>query len=231
MKTTILIIEDEQAIRSMMQFVLSQAGFELMEAENAKQADLMLANQIPNLILLDWMLPGISGIDYAKQLKKQDFTRDIPIIMLTARAEEESKVKGLEIGADDYITKPFSPKELIARIKAVLRRGPLITPEGILKAGEIVFNTVTNEMTICDKPIKLSQRAQQLFIFLLRNPERIFTRSQILDQVWCRAADITERAVDVYIRRIRKELGPYSDCIENIYGVGYRFTSRKVSSC
>lgn len=228
--TTILVVEDENAIRDMIQFVLAPTGFEVQEASNVKEAELKIAGRIPDLILLDWMLPGISGFDFAIQLKRNPSTQNIPIIMLTAKAEEENKVKGLEIGADDYITKPFSPRELIARIKALLRRGPLVRPDGIIKIHALCLNVDTHILTINSEEISLSPVEYKLLHFFITHPERIYNRTQLLDHVWGGEKDIDERTVDVHVRRLRNRLKPYGydQCIKTIRGSGYQFSGNVV---
>lgn len=230
MRHLILVVEDETPIRGMIRLALELAKFEVVEAESAKQAELKIAKQIPNLILLDWMLPGLSGIDYAKQLKRNPTLKDIPIIILTAKAEEENKVKGLETGADDYITKPFSPRELIARIKTVLRRGPLITHEDLISLNNLVLNVATQEVTIGNKPITLSPLEYRLLHFLMTHPNNVYSRDQLLTRVWGADAYPDERTVDVQIRRLRKALEQYGDPapIQTVRGTGYRFTTKNV---
>lgn len=225
MNIKILIIEDEVAIRDMVRFALESAGFSLMEAGDAREAEQQIARHIPNLILLDWMLPGLSGVDYVKQLKQKVLTRDIPIIMLTAKAEEDNKIKGLEVGADDYITKPFSPRELIARIKTILRRSLLITPDGIIHVDDLHLDTNTHQVTIKDRSIELAPIEYKLLYFLMTHQDRIYSREQLLDHVWGRENYIDERTVDVQIRRLRNQLKPegYDIYIKTVHGTGYQF--------
>lgn len=227
-KNQILIVEDETAIRDLIKFALEPAGFELLEAENSKIAEQHLSQNNPALILLDWMLPGMSGIDFIKQLKQNVKTRDIPIIMLTAKAEESNKIKGLETGADDYITKPFSPRELIARIKTVLRRGLLATPEGIIQIQDLCLNTLTRQLTIKDKLLKLPPIEYRLLHFFITHQNRVYSREQLLDHIWGNEIYIDERTVDVQIRRLRRRLKPYNydQYIQTARGAGYQFVSR-----
>lgn len=224
-KTSILIIEDETAIRDMMRFALEPAGFDILEAENSKEAEKQIARCIPDIILLDWMLPGMSGIDFAKQLKRNSQTRDIPIIMLTAKAEEDNKIKGLETGVDDYITKPFSPRELIARIKTVLRRGPLINLEGMIKVGNLQVNVQAHRVDINNNVLDLTPVEYKLLHFFVTHQERVYSRAQLLDHVWGGENYVDERTVDVQIRRLRACLKPhgYDGCIKTVHGVGYQF--------
>lgn len=229
MKKTILIIEDEAAIRAMINFALAASNFNLLEAGSVREAQQHLARQIPDLILLDWMLPATSGIDYAKQLKKDTKTRDILIIMLTARAEEENKVKGLETGVDDYITKPFSPRELIARIKAVLRRGPLVSTEGLIQVDCLAVDTNQHIVKIHGEQLPLTPIEYRLLFFLLSHANRVHSREHLLNHVWGGENYIDERTVDVHIRRLRNRLKPYhcEDFIHTVRGVGYQFKGRK----
>ena len=225
MKTFILIVEDEAAIREMVRFALKTTNYELLEAENCQQAEVLIADHAPKLILLDWMLPGRSGVEFAKQLKENSTTQDIPIIMLTARAEEENKIKALEIGADDYMTKPFSPREMIARIQTVLRRGPLINLHGKLQFEKLTLNINTHEISIEENKLSLSPTTYQLLQFFLHHQERIYNRQQLLDKVWPGKLDIDERTVDAQIKRLRKELAPfgYDNFIKTVRGSGYYF--------
>lgn len=212
----------------MVRFSFKATDFILMEAANTNEAELQIAKHIPDLILLDWMLPGMSGIDFAKKLKNKQQTKEIPIIMLTAKAEDENKIKGLETGADDYITKPFSPRELIARIKAVLRRGPLMTPEGIIHIEDLCLNTNTHQVSINQKIIELAPIEYKLLYFFATHQERIYSREQLLDQIWGGENDISERTVDVQIRRLRKQLKQYGyhDYIKTVHGAGYQFIKK-----
>lgn len=227
-KNAILVVEDEAPIRDVIKFALKELPYQIIEAENVNQATEKMAHQIPQLILLDWMLPGKNGIDFAKQLKKEQLTKDIPIIMLTAKAEEENKLKGLEI-ADDYITKPFSPKELIARIKNILRRGLVITPENKIEIDELVLNVDTREVLIKNQSLKLTPIEYQLLHFFLTHPDRIYSRTQLLDHVWGRNVYIDDRTVDVHIRRLRKALSQhgYANYIQTVRSGGYKFSSTR----
>lgn len=225
----ILIIEDESAIRDMIRFALTPAGFNTAEAGNVAEAEQQLSQQLPHLILLDWMLPGMSGIEFAKKLKRDAVTQNIPIIMLTARAEEENKVKGLEVGADDYITKPFSPLELIARVKTVLRRGPLISLEGIIQLNPLSLNVNAQTLHINSELINLSPIEYKLLHFFMTHQDRTYSRDQLLDYVWGRNHYIDERTVDVQIRRLRSRLKPFAcdHYLKTMRGSGYQFTGKK----
>ncbi len=224
----ILIIEDEQPIREMIGFALESTGFKIHEAADARQAQTQIADGLPDLILLDWMLPGISGIDYARRLKKEELTREIPIIMLTARTQEEDKVQGLESGADDYVTKPFSPRELVARIKAVLRRGGPPAEDEMLRANELVLDTASHRVSIGDTLLEIGPTEYRLLEFFMSHPERVYSRSQLLDRVWGSNVYVEERTVDVHIRRLRKalELQGHDALIQTVRGAGYRFSTR-----
>jgi len=224
----ILIIEDEQPIREMICFALENVGFEIQEAADARQAQVMIAEALPDLILLDWMLPGVSGIDYARRLKKEDLTREIPIIMLTARTQEEDKVQGLESGADDYVTKPFSPRELAARIKAVLRRGSPPAEDEILKANELLLDTASHRVSVAEQLLEIGPTEYRLLEFFMSHPERVYSRGQLLDRVWGSNVYVEERTVDVHIRRLRKALEPHGHdgLIQTVRGAGYRFSTR-----
>lgn len=223
---TILVVEDEDAIRDMLSLILQQADFVVLTAHDANRAQHALNEKKPDLILLDWMLPGISGVEWARRLKKDESLRDIPIILVTARGEEEDKVRGLEIGADDYVTKPFSPKELIARIKAVLRRSGKIQDETQIEAGDLILNTEQHRLTIGDKNLEVSPTEFRLLQFFMTHPDKVYNRTQLLDNVWGRSVYIEERTVDVHIRRLRKILAEHGrdNLVQTVRGFGYRFS-------
>jgi two-component system, OmpR family, phosphate regulon response regulator PhoB len=225
-KINILIVEDEAAIRGMLTIVLEQAGFSPITAAEVDSAQKILADSFPDLILLDWMLPGISGVEWARRLKKDPSYRDLPIILLTARGEEEDTVRGLEIGADDYLTKPFSPKELVARIRAVLRRSGKLQGATQITLGNLILDTEQHRLTIGDKQLDVSPTEFRLMQFFMTHPDKVFSRTQLLDQVWGRSVYIEERTVDVHIRRLRKILGDYGkeDLVQTVRGFGYRFS-------
>ncbi|MDD5460663.1 MAG: phosphate regulon transcriptional regulator PhoB [Methylococcales bacterium] len=222
----ILVVEDEDAIRRMLMMVLEQAGFMPIAAADAEEAQRAMDETLPDLILLDWMLPGISGVEWARRLKKEPIYRELPIILLTARGEEEDKVKGLEIGADDYMTKPFSPKELIARIRAVLRRSGKIQGQAQIVLGDLVLDTEQHRLSIRDKQLEVSPTEFRLMQFFMTHPDKVYSRTQLLDQVWGRSVYIEERTIDVHIRRLRKILGEYGreDLVQTVRGFGYRFS-------
>ncbi len=225
-KLSILVVEDEDAIRDMLVMILEQSGFQVAEAPSAEKAQLGLLNNTPDLVLLDWMLPGISGVEFARRLKKDDNYRDLPIILLTARGEEEDKVRGLEIGADDYVTKPFSPKELVARINAVMRRSGKANDSRQIKLGDLLLDTEQHRLTISGKSLDVSPTEFRLVHFFMMNPDKVYSRTQLLDQVWGRSVYIEERTVDVHIRRLRKILAEYNreEMVQTVRGFGYRFS-------
>jgi two-component system phosphate regulon response regulator PhoB len=223
----ILIVEDEAPIREMVGFAIAKTGFALREAGDVRQAEVMIADQIPDLILLDWMLPGVSGIELARRLKREEATRAVPIIVLTARGEEEDKVRGFEVGADDYVTKPFSPRELVARIKAVLRRA---SPEGEderVEVGALALDTASHRVTAAGQEIHLGPTEFRLLRFFMTHADRVYSRSQLLDRVWGGNVYIEERTVDVHIRRLRKALEPFGcdGLLQTVRGSGYRFSA------
>ena len=224
----ILLVEDEQPIREMVVFALTNAGYEVYQAADARQAQVCIAECLPDLILLDWMLPGISGIDYARRLKKDELTRELPIIMLTARAEEEDKVQGLESGADDYVTKPFSPRELVARIRAVLRRGGPAAEDEILRANGLTLDLASHRVSAGETLLDIGPTEYRLLEFFMSHPERVYSCGQLLDRVWGSNVYVEERTVDVHIRRLRKALEPYGFdvLIQTVRGSGYRFSTR-----
>ena len=225
-KDKILIVEDEEAIRDMLGYALMKEGYVCNEAVDVEQARTTIQSDRPSLILLDWMLPGMSGIDYARRLRTVPETRDIPIIMLTAKGEEADKVRGLETGADDYITKPFSTKELIARVKAVLRRYSSMDQSGIVEMEGLKLDPETYRVTANNDIIDISPTEFKLLHFFIGHPERVYSRSQLLDQVWGENVYVEERTVDVHIRRLRKTLEPYGfdKYIQTVRSVGYRFS-------
>ncbi len=228
----LLIVEDEPAIREMIGLALARAGHEYDEAADAEQAQTIVEAQCPLLILLDLMLPGLSGIDYARRLRKAEVTRHLPIIMLTAMGEPADKVKGLEVGADDYITKPFSPNELLARIKAVLRRTAPQATDDVLEVNGLRLDPGSYIVSMGDSRIKLGPTEFRLLHFFMTHTERVYTRTQLLDLEWGSNVYVEERTVDVHIRRLRKALEEYGhdSLIQTVRGAGYRFSSREIKS-
>lgn len=229
MTTSILVVEDDVAIRDMLGFSLKQAGFVCETAVDGETGLKMLNQQQADMILLDWMLPGIDGIEFIRRLRANEFLASIPVIMLTAKGESEDMVKGLSVGADDYISKPFSPPELIARIKAVLRRCQPLDDEGSqkLQQGDLVMDTKSHRVAIGDQRIELGPTEFRLLHFFMKNPERAYNRAQLLDFVWGDTVYIEERTVDVHIRRLRKALEPFDHhhLVQTVRGVGYRFST------
>lgn len=224
---TILLVEDEQAIRQMLDFALSRAGYRILEAGDAVQAQSILRETKPDLILMDWMLPDASGIELIKAIKQDEFNRDTPIIMLTAKSSEDDKITGLNSGADDYVSKPFSPRELIARIKAVLRRNTSQQAESeVLTIQQLSLDKSSHQVTIDGNSVELGPTEFRLLNFLMENPNRVYSRDTLLDHVWGRNSYVEERTVDVHILRLRKSLAPwqYDKLVQTVRGVGYRFS-------
>jgi len=227
MAATVLVVEDEPAIQELIAYNLKQAGHQPLRADNAEQALVLVASALPDLVLLDWMLPGLSGVELAKRLRADKRTRAIPIIMLTARSEEQDKLQGLEVGADDYITKPFSPRELNARIKAVLRRRAPEMTDDLVKLGGLSLDPASHRVTGKGQPIDLGPTEFRLLHFLMTHPERVHSRTQLLDQIWGDHVFVEERTVDVHIRRLRKALEPthLDGLVQTVRGTGYRFSA------
>ncbi len=230
MPATILVVEDEPGIQQVLKFNLSQHGHDVLVADDAEGAMQLLRSALPDLILLDWMLPGQSGIDLVQRIRADARLKNIPIIMLTARAEERDKIQGLDTGADDYITKPFSPRELMARIKAVLRRrAPQMTEDPVEVEG-LRLDPLSHRVFGNQKPLDLGPTEFRLLHFLMTHPERVYSRSQLLDQVWGDHVFIEERTVDVHIRRLRSalEATAHDRLIQTVRGAGYRFSATVV---
>jgi len=227
---TVLIVDDEAPIREMIAVALEMADYHCVEAGNAQDALIAIVDQRPDMILLDWMLPGTSGIELARRLKRNETTADIPIIMLTAKAEEDNKIQGLEVGADDYIIKPFSPRELVARLKAVLRRA---TPKGVeseIEVNGLILDPVCHRVSSDNEALTMGPTEYKLLQFFMTHQDRVYSRSQLLDQVWGGNVYVEERTVDVHIRRLRKALGEkHESLVQTVRGTGYRFSSQGVS--
>ena len=221
----VLIVDDEPAVREMLAVALEMAGFEVTEADNASTALNQVASSIPDLMLIDWMMSQVSGLELCRRLRRNPDTATIPLILLTARGEEDAKITGLEV-ADDYITKPFSPRELVARLKAILRR---TTPKGIeepVEFTELRLDPVGQRVTAFGRLLTLSPIEYRLLQLFMTNPDRAFSRTQLLDRVWGRDVYVEERTVDVHIRRLRKALGSaHEDLVQTVRGTGYRFTT------
>ena len=224
----ILIVEDEPAIREMVVMTLEMAGFDSLQAADVSEAHQQVVDHRPSLILLDWILPGDkSGVDFCRMLKNDELLSEIPVIMLTAKSEEDSKVHGLDAGADDYMTKPFSTRELISRIKAVLRRSSAMSSDKPIEIGQLSLDTKSQRVTAAGKIVDVGPTEYRLLAFFMSHPERAYTRTQLLDQVWGGNVYIEDRTIDVHIKRLRKLLRPY-DCdtlIQTVRGTGYRFSS------
>lgn len=225
----ILIVDDELPIREMIHTSLDMAGFLCQQAGDAKQAHEMIVDERPALILLDWMLPnGVSGIDLCRRLKRDESLSEIPVIMLTARGEEDHKVQGLDAGADDYMTKPFSTRELVSRIKAVLRRSNALKGEKTIEVNGLILDPASQRVSFEQTSIDMGPTEYRLLAFFMTHPERAYTRAQLLDQVWGGNVYIEDRTIDVHIRRLRKVLEPYDAdrYVQTVRGTGYRFSTR-----
>jgi two-component system phosphate regulon response regulator PhoB len=228
MRAKILIVDDESAIRQMVCLALSQANYDCIEAADTTEAQTKILADKPDLILLDWMLPGLSGVEYSRRLRREKLTRDIPVIMLTARTEETDKVTGLDSGADDYITKPFSTREMLSRIKALLRRTAPHAAESPVEIGGLMLDPVTHRVSARGQHLELGPTEFRLLQFFMSHPERVHSRERLLDSVWGNNVYVEERTVDVHIRRLRKVLTPtgHDQLIQTVRGAGYRFSAR-----
>ena len=223
----VLIVEDEAAIREMVAFALRKAGMEAIHATDARSAQAALGDQLPDLILLDWMLPGMSGIEFARRLRRDELTRDIPIIMLTARGEETDRVNGLDAGVDDYVVKPFSARELVARIRAVMRRTHGEDTDGVIDIAGLRIDSAAHRVFAGGESVPIGPTEYRLLHFFMTHPERVYTRNQLLDHVWGGGVYVEERTVDVHIRRLRVTLAPYAmdGHVQTVRGAGYRFSA------
>jgi two-component system, OmpR family, phosphate regulon response regulator PhoB len=227
MPSTILVVEDEPAIQELIAVNLSFAGHKTLRASDTEQATTLIRAELPDVVILDWMLPGNSGLSFARQLRADERTKDVPIIMLTARTEEDDKITGLEAGADDYVTKPFSPKELVARIKAVLRRrAPQLTDDAV-EVANLRLDPATHRVSAHGKPVEMGPTEFRLLHFFMTHAERVHSRTQLLDQVWGDHVFVEERTVDVHIKRLRAALAAsgHDKHVETVRGAGYRFTA------
>jgi two-component system phosphate regulon response regulator PhoB len=226
-KPTVLIVDDEAPIRDMITLALESSGFHCLQASNAQEAHALVVDKKPDVVLLDWMMPGTSGIELARRLRRDDLTANLPIIMLTAKTEEDNKIQGLESGVDDYLTKPFSPRELTARIKALLRRSQPTHDKEPLTVMGLVLDPVSHRVTINQKAVNMGPTEYRLLFFFMTHPERAYTRAQLLDQVWGSNVYVDERTIDVHIRRLRKALsiGEHEKLIQTVRSTGYRFST------
>ncbi len=228
MRAKILIVEDESAIRQMVCLALSQSSYDCIEAADAAEAQTKILADMPDLILLDWMLPGLSGVEYSRRLRREKLTRDIPIIMLTARTEEHDKVAGLDSGADDYVTKPFSTRELLSRIKALLRRTAPHAAQSQVEIGGLMLDPVTHRVSVHGQSLEMGPTEFRLLQFFMTHPERVHSRERLLDSVWGSNVYVEERTVDVHIRRLRKILTAtgHDRLVQTVRGAGYRFSTQ-----
>jgi two-component system phosphate regulon response regulator PhoB len=222
----ILIIDDEPAIRDMVAYALRKAEYEPVPAGDAREAQVRISERVPDLILLDWMLPGTSGLELARRFRRDELTREIPIIMLTARGEENDRVNGLESGVDDYVVKPFSARELLARIKAVMRRARGDSEDGSVTVGGLRIDGPAHRVFAGETPVEIGPTEYRLLHFFMTHAERVYSRTQLLDQVWGSNVYVEERTVDVHIRRLRKTLEPHGleGLVQTVRGAGYRFS-------
>jgi len=222
----ILIVDDEPAIRDMVAFALRKAEYEPVHAGDTREAQAAIVERVPDLILLDWMLPGMSGVEFARRLRREGLTREVPIIMLTARGEENDRVSGLEAGVDDYVVKPFSARELLARIKAVMRRSRGDEEDGSVALGGLRIDGAAHRVFAGELPIHIGPTEYRLLHFFMTHPERVYSRTQLLDHVWGGNVYVEERTVDVHIRRLRKTLEPHAldGMVQTVRGAGYRFS-------
>ncbi|MCG8393572.1 MAG: phosphate regulon transcriptional regulator PhoB [Pseudomonadales bacterium] len=231
-RNRILIVDDEPAIREMVAVALELADFDVLEAENAQRGHEIIVDERPDLVLLDWMLPSVTGIELARRLKRDEATTEVPIIMLTAKSEEDNKIQGLDVGADDYITKPFSTRELISRIKAVLRRSSNAAAEKAIEVEGLCLDPVSHRISADDQPVDMGPTEYRLLEFFMSHQERAYSRTQLLDQVWGANVYVEDRTIDVHIRRLRKALAPfgYDRFIQTVRGTGYRFSVKSAKA-
>jgi two-component system phosphate regulon response regulator PhoB len=230
---TVLVVDDEAAIREMLQLALELAGFRVLQAPDATAALTMIVDERPDLVLLDWMMPGTSGFELLRRLRRDELTAPVPVILLTARAEEGNRVQGLEGGADDYVVKPFSPRELVARIRALLRRAAPPASETPIEVSGLKLDPVARRVRVHGRAVSMGPTEFRLLHFLMSHPERAWSRAQLLDHVWGASVYIDERTVDVHVRRLRKALEPANDeefdcgrLVQTVRGTGYRFSGQ-----
>jgi len=230
-ESTVLIVDDESAIRDMVTVALEVAGYRCLQAENARDAHALIIDENPDLVLLDWMMPETSGLELLRRLRRDELTIDLPVIMLTAKAEEDNMIQGLDSGADDYMSKPFSPRELIARIKSALRRQEAENQEEPIQVDGLLFDPISHHVAISGKALSMGPTEFRLLSFFLSHQDRVYSRGQILDHVWGGNVYMDERTVDVHIRRLRKALSidGHERFIQTVRGAGYRFSQKLVT--
>ena len=227
-RKTVLIVDDEAAIREMVSLALETAKFNVLEASDSQEGRAIIIDSQPDVVLLDWMMPGTTGLELLRRLRRDPLTEKIPVILLTAKTSEDSKITGLDSGADDFISKPFSPKELVSRIRAVIRRSTVTEPSESIKVGEMLFDPESHRVSICDEPVEIGPTEYRMLQFFLTHQERVYSRDQILDHVWGANVYLDERTVDVHIRRLRKAISVagHEKYVQTVRGAGYRFSTR-----
>ena len=227
-RKTVLIVDDEAAIREMVSLALETAKFNVLEASDSQEGRAIIIDSQPDVVLLDWMMPGTTGLELLRRLRRDPLTEKIPVILLTAKTSEDSKITGLDSGADDFISKPFSPKELVSRIRAVIRRSTVTEPSEPIKVGEMLFDPESHRVSICDEPVEIGPTEYRMLQFFLTHQERVYSRDQILDHVWGANVYLDERTVDVHIRRLRKAISVagHEKYVQTVRGAGYRFSTR-----
>ena len=227
-RKTVLIVDDEAAIREMVSLALETAKFNVLEASDSQEGHAIIIDSQPDVVLLDWMMPGTTGLELLRRLRRDPLTEKIPVILLTAKTSEDSKITGLDSGADDFISKPFSPKELVSRIRAVIRRSTVTEPSEPIKVGEMLFDPESHRVSICDEPVDIGPTEYRMLQFFLTHQERVYSRDQILDHVWGPNVYLDERTVDVHIRRLRKAISVagHEKYVQTVRGAGYRFSTR-----
>ena len=227
-RKTVLIVDDEAAIREMVSLALETAKFNVLEASDSQEGHAIIIDSQPDAVLLDWMMPGTTGLELLRRLRRDPLTEKIPVILLTAKTSEDSKITGLDSGADDFISKPFSPKELVSRIRAVIRRSTVTEPSEPIKVGEMLFDPESHRVSICNEPVDIGPTEYRMLQFFLTHQERVYSRDQILDHVWGANVYLDERTVDVHIRRLRKAISVagHEKYVQTVRGAGYRFSTR-----
>ena len=227
-RKTVLIVDDEAAIREMVSLALETAKFNVLEASDSQEGRAIIIDSQPDVVLLDWMMSGTTGLELLRRLRRDPLTEKIPVILLTAKTSEDSKITGLDSGADDFISKPFSPKELVSRIRALIRRSTVTEPSEPIKVGEMLFDPESHRVSICGEPVEIGPTEYRLLQFFLTHQERVYSRDQILDHVWGANVYLDERTVDVHIRRLRKAIAVagHEKFVQTVRGAGYRFSTR-----